>query len=68
MCEYRGTIEANINAVAHGTRTKQSVLQEAVDFFKADFISASQKQSEFSSLSFSSMFCCSTHEPMPWYR
>ncbi|KAL3140647.1 hypothetical protein ABBQ32_005213 [Trebouxia sp. C0010 RCD-2024] len=41
----RGTIEANINAVAHGTRTKESVLQEAVDFFKADFISASQKQS-----------------------
>ena len=49
VCECRGTIEANINAVAHGTRTKQSVLQEAVDFFKADFISASHKQSEFGS-------------------
>lgn len=45
MGDSRGTIEANINAVARGTRTKESVLQEAVDFFKADFISASQKQS-----------------------
>lgn len=39
----RGIIEHNITAVAHGNRTKESVLQEAVDFFKADFISASQR-------------------------
>ena len=44
MASARGRIEQNITAVAHGTRTKESVLQEAVDFFKADFISASQRQ------------------------
>ncbi|DBA87673.1 TPA: hypothetical protein ACH3X1_004680 [Trebouxia sp. C0004] len=41
----RGKIEANITAVAHGARSKESVLQEAVEFFKADFEAASQKQS-----------------------
>ena len=45
LVHCRATIEANINAVARGARTKESVLQEAVDFFKADFISASHKQS-----------------------
>lgn len=44
VCYARGIIEQNITAVAHGTRTKESVLQEAVNFFKADFISASQRK------------------------
>ena len=45
--QCRATIEANITAVARGQRSKESVLDEAVQFFKADFNSASQKQSMY---------------------
>ena len=40
----RGKIEGNINAVSRGQRTKDDVLQEAVTFFKADFLAAQRKQ------------------------
>ncbi len=36
----RGVIERNITAVAAGQRSKESVLQEAVAAFKADFEAA----------------------------
>ena len=47
MLPCRGKIEANITAVAHGQRTKESVLQEAVQFFKADFMSAQIKKGAY---------------------
>ena len=40
----RGKIEQNITAVARGARTKEAVLQEAVQAFHADFLAAQQKQ------------------------
>ena len=43
-CLCRGKIEQNITAVARGMRTKEAVLQEAVQAFHADFLAAQQKQ------------------------
>ena len=40
----RGLIERNITAVAQGRRTKEEVLLEAVQCFRADFMIAAQKQ------------------------
>ena len=40
----RGLIERNITAVAQGRRTKEEVLLEAVQYFRADFMIAAQKQ------------------------
>ncbi|KAK9833803.1 hypothetical protein WJX74_006318 [Apatococcus lobatus] len=42
--DLRGKIEQNITAVARGMRTKEAVLQEAVQAFHADFLAAQQKQ------------------------
>lgn len=39
----RGIIEQNIDAVARGIRTKDAVLTEAVESFKRDFTSATEK-------------------------
>lgn len=40
----RGVIEHNISEVAHGRRAKEAVLEEAVQHFRNDYISAAQKQ------------------------
>ena len=40
----RAQIEANITAVAQGRRTKEVVLQEAVDAFRATLAVAQQRQ------------------------
>jgi len=40
----RGLIERNITAVAQGRRTKEEVLAEAVQCFRADYLVAAQKQ------------------------
>ena len=40
----RAQIEGNITAVAQGRRTKEAVLQEAVDAFSASFQTAQQRQ------------------------
>ncbi|KAK9827312.1 hypothetical protein WJX81_003569 [Elliptochloris bilobata] len=40
----RGLIERNITAVAQGRRSKEEVLAEAVQCFRADFMIAAQKQ------------------------
>ena len=39
----RGIIEGNIDSVARGRRTKEEVLQEAIQAFKRDFASASAR-------------------------
>ena len=40
----RGLIERNITAVAQGRRTKEEVLSEAVQCFRAAFMIAAQQQ------------------------
>ncbi|KAK9812774.1 hypothetical protein WJX72_003468 [[Myrmecia] bisecta] len=42
--DLRGKIEANITGVAQGQRSKQSVLDEAIQAFHADLIAAQQRQ------------------------
>ena len=37
-------IEHNISEVAHGRRAKEAVLEEAVQHFRSDYVSAAQKQ------------------------
>ncbi len=44
LCRCRGVIEFNISEVAHGRRAKEAVLEEAVQHFRNDYISAAQKQ------------------------
>lgn len=44
MVLRRSQIEANITAVAQGRRSKEAVLQEAVEAFTASFAMAQQRQ------------------------